>query len=67
MSQYAIKLADTRYSSMHHGLFDSVMMDRIRSGVAGMERIRLPMAREMALMIAGVVGSIAASPNPFTP
>ena len=38
-----------------------------RSGVAGISRSRTPMARDIALMIAGVAGSMAASPRPLTP
>jgi hypothetical protein len=56
-----------KISSTNHALFDFLITDKIRSGVAGMERIRDPTARESALMIAGVLGSIAASPSPFTP
>ena len=43
------------------------MAARTRSGVAGIVRTRVPMARDSPLMIAGVVGSIGASASPLTP
>ena len=37
------------------------------SGVAGSSRMRAPIVRETALMIAGVDGNIDASAKPFAP
>ena len=52
---------------VHDDVYRLLIALSTRGGDAGSSRMRTPIARETALMTAGAVGRIAASPRPLAP